>query len=115
MVSKAKLNFVIDAMILIAFLVAAVSGVVLMAMPHAGYQGGRNPSYGATVLSLARGEWSDLHVWSSLGMIAGIVVHLALHWKWILCMVKRFLSIGRGPALAGGTQVCPVAVTDRDM
>jgi len=115
MVSKAKLNFVVDAIILIAFLVAAVSGVVLMTMPHGGYQGGRNPDYNATVFSLARGEWDNLHVWSSLGMMAGIVVHLALHWNWILCMVKRFLSIGRGPALAGGAQPCPVVVTDREI
>ncbi len=115
MVSKAKLNFVVDAVILIAFLVSALSGVLLMTMPHGGYQGGRNLDYNATVFSLARGEWSDLHIWSSLGMIAGIVIHLALHWKWILCMVKRFLSFGRKPALASGAQVCPVVVTDREM
>jgi hypothetical protein len=115
MVSKAKVNFVVDAMILIVFLVAAVTGLVLMTMPHGGYQGGRNPDFDATVLSLSRGEWNDLHVWSSLGMMAGIVVHLVLHWKWILCMVKRFLSIGRRPASVSGAQPCPVVVTDREM
>jgi hypothetical protein len=115
MVGRAKLNFVVDAVILVAFLVAAVSGLVLMTMPHGGYQGGRNPDYNAAVLSLDRGEWNDLHVWSSLGMMAGIVVHLALHWKWILCMVKRFLTFGRRPSLAGGAQACPVVVTDRDI
>jgi hypothetical protein len=114
MVSKAKLNFVVDAMILIAFLAATLSGVVLMTMPHGGYQGGRNPDFNATVLSLSRSEWNDLHVWGSLGMIAGIVVHLALHWRWILCMVKRFLKTGQDSVLVGGVQPCPVVVTDRE-
>jgi hypothetical protein len=114
MISKTKLNFVVDAMILMAFLVSVVSGVVLMAMPHGGYQGGRNLAFDATFLFLSRGEWSDLHVWSSLGMIAGIVVHVALHWRWIVCMVKRFMKTGREPALAGGAQPCPVVVTNRE-
>ena len=43
MFNKAKLNFVVDAVILVAFLAATVSGVVLLTVPHGGYQGGRNP------------------------------------------------------------------------
>jgi hypothetical protein len=114
MFSKAKLNFVVDAMILAAFLAAAVSGVVSVIMPHGGYQGGRNPDFGQTVLLLSRDGWTDVHVWGSLAMIAGIAVHLALHWRWIVCMVKRFtVSEGRGPAL-GRAQPVPVVVTDLD-
>ena len=112
MVGKAKLNFVVDAMILIAFLAAAVSGVVLLRMPHGGYQGGRNPDFDAAVLFLSRSEWNDLHVWSSLGMIAGVVVHLALHWRWIVCMVKRLGRPLANPILTGATQPSPVVITD---
>ena len=112
MAGKTKLNFVVDAMILIAFLAAAVSGVVLMRMPHGGYQGGRNPDLDATVLFLSRNEWNDLHVWSSLGMIVGVVVHLALHWRWIVCMVMRLWRPGMDPTLTGATQPSPVVITD---
>jgi hypothetical protein len=114
MLSKAKLNFVVDAVILIAFLASAVSGVVLMNMPHGGYQGGRNPDFNASVLSLSRSEWNDLHVWSSLGMIAGIGVHLLLHWRWIVCTVKRFGRTRVNPALTGTPQPCPVVITDTE-
>jgi len=38
MFSKAKLNFVVDAMILVAFLAAAVSGIVLLTQPHGGFK-----------------------------------------------------------------------------
>jgi len=114
MFSKSKLNVVVDALILIAFLAATVSGLVLLTMPHGGYQGGRNPNFGQTVLLLSRDGWNDIHVWGSLAMIAGIVVHLALHWRWIVCMVKRFLATGARSELAGGTQPVPVAVPDNN-
>ncbi len=113
MFSKAKLNFVVDALILVAFLAAALSGLVLLNMPHGGYQGGRNASFGQAVLFLSRDAWNDLHVWGSLAMVAGIVVHLALHWRWIVCMVKRLAAFGEGNA-AGDPEWVPVVVTDMD-
>jgi len=114
MFSKSKLNFVVDAMILLAFLAAAVSGIVLLTQPHGGYQGGRNPNFGQTVLLLSRDGWNDVHVWGSLAMIAGIVVHLALHWRWIVCMAKRFIATGERGAALGRVQPVPVVVTDLD-
>jgi hypothetical protein len=113
MFSKAKLNFVVDAMILIAFLAATVSGIVLLTMPHGGYQGGRNPYYGQAVLFLTREGWNDVHVWGSLAMIAGIIIHVVLHWRWIVGMVKRFVGFGEqsGPVTP---QPVPVAVRDGD-
>ena len=114
MFSKAKLNFVVDAMILVAFLAATVSGVVLLTMPHGGYQGGRNPYYGQAVLFLTRDGWNDVHVWGSLAMIVGIAVHVVLHWRWIVCMVKRFARLDERGALPGSLQLVPVVVTERE-
>ena len=114
MFSKAKLNFVVDAMILLAFLAAAVSGIVLLTVPHGGFQGGRNPNFEQTVLSLSRDGWNDVHIWGGLAMIAGIVVHLALHWRWIVCMAKRFIATGERGAALGRVQPVPVVVTDLD-
>ena len=113
MFSKAKLFLVVDAVILVAFLAATVSGLVLLTMPRGGYQGGRNPDFGKTVNYLSRDGWNDVHVWGSLAMIGGIVVHLALHWKWIVYTVKRFLGCRRSGALPAGTQPCAVVVTNR--
>jgi quinol-cytochrome oxidoreductase complex cytochrome b subunit len=115
MFTKARLNFVVDLLILVAFLAATVSGLVLLNMPHDGYRGGRNPDFGQTVLLLDRSDWNDLHVWGSLAMIAGIVIHLALHWRWIVCMVKKFLGFGRPSALPGTAQPAAVLVSERDM
>ena len=84
MFSKAKLNFLVDAIIFVAFAGAAISGLELLLTPHGGYQGGRNPDFYRTVLFLTRSTWNDVHVWASLSMIAGVGVHLVLHWRWIL-------------------------------
>jgi len=140
MFSKAKLFFVVDALILVAFLASAISGLLLFAAQHGGYQGGRNPNYegggyqggrnpdfeqggyegegnadsGQTVLFLSRDTWNDIHVWGSLAMIGGIVLHLALHWKWIAHMLKRLLVPGKRSASLGTAQPVPVMVTDID-
>lgn len=138
MFSKAKLFFVVDALILVAFLASAISGLVLFAAPHEGYQGGRNSDFaqggyqggrnpdfergedqgagnadsGQTVLFLSRDNWNDIHLWGSLAMIGGIVLHLALHWKWIAHMLKRLLVPGKRSASLGTAQPVPVVVTD---
>lgn len=44
------------------------------------------------VLGLSRGTWNDLHLWASLAMGAGVLVHLALHWSWIVCVTRRMLG-----------------------
>ena len=89
--NKAKLNYVLDAVIGIAFLVSAVTGMAFLLMGSGGYQGGRNPDFATSLLGVSRAAWSDLHTWTSLVMVAGVAVHLVLHWKWIVCVTKQML------------------------
>ncbi len=106
MSAKVRINYVVDAIIGLAFVVSALSGVILYLVPG-GYQGGRNPYYNRTVLFLGHHTWSDLHTWVSFLMVAGVLLHLVLHWNWILSMTKKALHIGERPA-AGAS--CPVPI-----
>lgn len=54
-----------------------------------GFQGGRNPDYG-TIIVFGREMWDAIHLWSGIGMIIVLVIHIAVHDKWILAMFKRF-------------------------
>jgi hypothetical protein len=90
MSNKAKLNWAMDTVIAAAFALSALSGIVMLLTPG-GYQGGRNPNYGATTLFLSRAAWDGLHVWTSLVLVAGLTLHVALHWKWIVCMLRGTL------------------------
>jgi hypothetical protein len=89
--NKARLNYLLDAMIGLAFVVSSATGMAFLLMGSGGYQGGRNPDFGTALLGLSRQTWSDLHTWASLVMIAGVVVHFLLHWKWIVCITKQMM------------------------
>jgi hypothetical protein len=88
-INKAKLNYWVDVVIGLGFILSAVTGIVLFVAPSGGYQGGRNPHFGRLVLGLEHDTWKNLHNWSSLVMVAGVLGHLLLHWNWIVCMTKR--------------------------
>jgi cytochrome b subunit of formate dehydrogenase len=107
--SKTKLNYLLDAVIAFAFVMSALSGIVFLFAGSGGYQGGRNPSFRTEILGVSRDVWSNLHTWVSLVMIAGVVIHLVLHWNWIVCMTKRVVR-ELGSARPGREQeTCPTA------
>ncbi len=86
---KARLNYWLDGVIAMAFMLSALSGMVFMVAGSGGYQGGHNATFQTAILGLSRWVWSDVHTWSSLIMIAGVLLHLVLHWEWILCMTRK--------------------------
>ncbi len=95
--NKVKLNYVLD----------AVMGLAFLLMGSGGYLGGQNAGYATALLGLSRGTWNDLHSWASVVMIVGIVVHVALHWKWIVGMTKKMMPSRPRRAQE---QVCKVMV-----
>lgn len=105
MSDKAKMNYVIDMVIGIAFILSALSGLILFVAPS-GYQGGRNPMYLEPVLFLSRQTWDTIHTWSSLAMISGVGAHLVLHWTWMVCMTRKLL--GRKARPRRQAEACPI-------
>jgi hypothetical protein len=90
--NKSRLNYILDAVIGAAFALSVATGAAFLLMGSGGYQGGRNPGFATASLGISRATWSDLHTWSSMVMIVGVVVHLVLHWKWIVCVTKGLLQ-----------------------
>jgi cytochrome b subunit of formate dehydrogenase len=105
--SKTKLNYLLDAVIALAFILSALSGIVFLFAGSGGYQGGRNPGFQTEMLGISRSVWSDLHTWVSLVMIAGVAVHLLLHWDWIVCMTRRMVNEPRQAAQRREQEACP--------
>ncbi len=103
--NKAKLNYLLDVVIGLAFALSGATGIAFLLMGSGGYQGGRNPNFATALLGISRETWSDLHTWASLVMITGVAVHIVLHWKWIVCLTKKMM-----PSLPRRTeeQVCEV-------
>lgn len=91
-IEKAKLNYWIDVIIGIGFLISVITGIVLALAPSSGFQGGRNPHYAREIAGISRFLWKDVHTWSSILMAAGALGHLLLHMKWIKCMTKNIFK-----------------------
>jgi hypothetical protein len=90
--NKAKMNYLLDAVIGVAFMLSSVTGLAFLFMGSGGYQGGRNPNFATSLLGIPREAWSDLHLWTSVIMILGTIAHLLLHWEWIVCITRQILT-----------------------
>ena len=89
--SQTRNNWLIVAVLFLGSVVSSISGIYYLFFPVGGYQGGRNPMYGVTIL-FQRGTWDDLHTWFGIAMIVAAVVHIILHWKWIVNMTRRVIQ-----------------------
>jgi drug/metabolite transporter (DMT)-like permease len=88
---QTRLNWLIDVAVFLGGILAGLSGVYFLFLPSGGYQGGRNPMYGVTIL-WDRHTWSDAHIWGGVLMIAAIAIHFAIHWQWVKRMSRRTVS-----------------------
>ncbi len=89
--TQTRNNWLIDAGLLIAGIIVALSGIYFLFLPTGGYQGGRNPYYGIQIL-FERHTWDDLHTWAGIALIAIAAVHLAVHWTWVVNMTRRTIN-----------------------
>jgi hypothetical protein len=47
-----------------------------------------------------RHEWGQIHFWIALALMGALALHLFLHWRWIVCMVKGRPREGSGVRVA---------------
>lgn len=107
--SRARVNFFVDAFIGLALVVEAVSGFVLwLVLPSGGYRGGRGVASSEAFI-LSRGGWLAVHDWFAIAFVLGILLHVALHWKWIVCMVRNLWeqAFPHGAPSAAQGEDCP--------
>lgn len=98
---QARLNFGLDSAQFVAFVVAGVSGLVAwLVLPDGGFRGGRNPLFNAQWLGLTRHSWNEVHLYAGLALLAILVAHVALHWRWIWHQAKSALAPQRRAAPA---------------
>lgn len=84
----AKINVAIDALVAVSFLVCALSGLYFLFAPAGGLEGGRY--VGSDGFLFSPTIWDLVHTWSGVVLIAGAVVHFAIHWRWVVNVTSRF-------------------------
>jgi hypothetical protein len=76
---KVKISYIVDVLILIAFIVVAVTGVI------------KWPGLGLHKL-FDFGLMSFIHDWSGLIAVILAFIHVALSWKFMVCMTKKYFT-----------------------
>ena len=69
--NKLKLNYFVDIGMAIAFVIVAVTGILKL------------PALGGGTR-----DFMLLHDWSGVVLAVFVLLHLILHWNWIVCMTK---------------------------
>lgn len=105
--SKNYINFFLDIIITISFIIVLASSIILwLILPRGtgthGDQYCQNNGLGAqgnffTVLEWPRYIWIDLHNWASVFLLTIIIIHILIHWRWIIEIIKRSKSYFTGP------------------
>jgi hypothetical protein len=85
----AKINVAIDVLVAISFLVCALSGIYFLFAPSDGFHGGNNLGWDPGFL-FSRTTWDLIHTWSGVVLSAAVVVHFAIHWRWVKNVTARF-------------------------
>lgn len=87
-------NVLVDAASLIVFTSMISTGLTLKYIlpPGSGRTemllrtgGGRGRSIDVS-MGLSRHEWGEIHFYISLAFLFLLIIHLGLHWNWIVCM-----------------------------
>lgn len=86
--NRNKLNFWIDFLAFIAFLLVAKTGLIIFFFLPEGVRQGRYQEF----FGITKSTYSTIHDWAGIVMIVLVVIHLILHWRWIACSLKNFFK-----------------------
>ena len=88
--ARGQFNLLINGLIGISGLLAAISGLYFLFFP------GGHGAISATLI-FSRATWGVIHTWSGVIMIAAAILHFYIHWLWVTKVTRKML-----PAPAGG-------------
>ena len=89
---KQTLNYLTNLIFFLLMLIETLTGFVLwLVLPHGGGGGGgkRGLTLTEETFIWGRDTWLDLHDWFAVALLVVLVIHLILHWKWIVYMTKK--------------------------
>ncbi len=81
--SKNKLNLLVDVLGYLCMVALSSVGLILLYRlpPGTGGRGSGEPAL--TLLGLGRHDWGDIHFYIAIALVLLVIIHVALHWKWV--------------------------------
>jgi hypothetical protein len=86
--NKAKINYAVDVVTLISFLVTAISAVAIYFFMPQGVQRGGFQEF----LGISKRAWSSIHSLGGIIFIVSGVLHFILHFKMFSAITKSMFS-----------------------
>ncbi|MCQ8103880.1 DUF4405 domain-containing protein [Methylomonas sp. SURF-2] len=81
--NKTLVNILIDLLAALLFLGMIATGYLLrFPLPP-----GSNKTL--ALWGFSRHQWGDIHFWISLGLLLVLLIHMALHWNWIVTVIGK--------------------------
>jgi Domain of unknown function (DUF4405) len=101
--NRTKFNALVDGLALLSFIFLTSTGLLLkFKLPaHSG---------SSTLWGYTRHDWGAIHTWISFALMFFMLFHLALHWKWIVTVVKGKAEQVKKPRLIGGVVILTVLI-----
>ena len=88
---KKTQNYILFVLLFLLGLFQGLSGFVMwLALPHGGGQGRGGSVSTETFWALSRDDWRNLHDWVAVALLVILIIHLILHWKWIIYVTKSY-------------------------
>ncbi|PIN70616.1 hypothetical protein COV93_00730 [Candidatus Woesearchaeota archaeon CG11_big_fil_rev_8_21_14_0_20_43_8] len=84
---RPKLNYVVDILMGISFLISAVTGLIMFFFLPSGVKQGRYQIF----LGITKDAFGNVHSYAGIAMALFVLLHFILHWNWIVCMTKNIL------------------------
>jgi len=79
---RTALNFSVDLLAFVGFVLLTATGLVerYVLPPGTGdFQ---------AVWGMNRHQWGEIHFWIALFLMGVLAIHIVLHWKWIVCVIR---------------------------
>ncbi|WP_256623531.1 DUF4405 domain-containing protein [Methanolobus chelungpuianus] len=93
--NRSKLNYIVDIPLLAQSFIVSLSGILMY--------GGKGISY----LGLDGREWLHMHEQIGIIMVAFSVIHVVLHWRWMVCLTSNLFRTSKDRA----SSKCQMEVT----
>ena len=104
-VTKAQMDRILNFLLWLSLCLMAATGCLLAYRLPPGSRGGG----GLTAWGWSRHDWGDLHLWNSYVFLVLVILHLALHWRWMWHVAGGRFRILFLAGLIGGALVVPSA------
>jgi cytochrome b subunit of formate dehydrogenase len=96
---KSETLFILAVVLTLLGLIEGITGFILwFAIPEGG--GGRGVE--KVFWTLSKNTWIDIHDWAAVALLALVIIHIILHWRWVVHMFKTCCPYLRGRSRKNG-------------